>query len=404
MSKPSVIAVHLLNDFSGSPLVFRQALLALKDEGYSVRLFTATPSGKGFLSRLPGIVLHPIVYRWSRHKWLTLFFFLVSQVSLFVRMLRTVRRADVVYINSMLPFGAALGGWLKGATVVYHIHEVSISPAALRQWLTWIINLTARRCIYVSQYVRQHTGIKCEGAVIYNALPDFFVKRSALRQPDRMTAVDTTHALTSANAWPAFTSAPTHGFINPARPKRSEVHTFTVLMLCSLKAYKGVHEFVLCARQLPELNFYLVLNASRAEIDLFFAGVTRPANLRLFDAQFNTHPFYGKADLVVNLSRPDQWVETFGMTVLEAMYYGRPVIVPPVGGVVELVENTITGFHADSRDIPGLVRKIKCLSADAGLYKQMSAAALARAASFRQDLFDKAVVDCFQKLTEKKRI
>ena len=27
---------------------------------------------------------------------------------------------------------------------------------------------------------------------------------------------------------------------------------------------------------------------------------------------------------VVNLSNPDEWVETFGMTVLEAMQCGRP--------------------------------------------------------------------------------
>jgi len=31
-------------------------------------------------------------------------------------------------------------------------------------------------------------------------------------------------------------------------------------------------------------------------------------------------------------------VETFGLTILEGMTYKLPAIVPPVGGVIELVE------------------------------------------------------------------
>ena len=42
---------------------------------------------------------------------------------------------------------------------------------------------------------------------------------------------------------------------------------FIVLMLCNLKIYKGVIEFVQIARLLPQYSFELVLNATDDEIN-----------------------------------------------------------------------------------------------------------------------------------------
>lgn len=40
---------------------------------------------------------------------------------------------------------------------------------------------------------------------------------------------------------------------------------------------------------------------------------------------------------MLNLTNKNQAIETFGMTPLEAMTCGLPVIVPTVGGIAELV-------------------------------------------------------------------
>lgn len=369
MTKPGIIAIHLLNDFSGSPLVFREALEALQGAGFKVTLFTATPSGKGFLSDMPAVTLRPVAYRWSRNKWLTLGFFLLNQLSLFLRVAWVAGRQDIVYINSMLPFGGALAGWLKGCTVVYHIHEVSIRPARLMQWLVFVINRTASHCIFVSHYVRWHTAVTTGGTVIYNALPTSFVDK----------------CVAEGNKCPAG----------------KEESSFTVLMLCSLKYYKGVNEFIQCASFLPEVRFELVLNSSRRAMDIFFAGRPLPSNLRLFDAQSDTHPFFRRASVVVNLSLPDQWIETFGMTILEAMYYRKPVIVPPVGGVSELVEEGVNGFCVDSRNVEDVVGKIRLLSRDAVLYERMGSKAFDKATCFRQEVFSHLLIKTIDQLLEK---
>jgi L-malate glycosyltransferase len=95
--------------------------------------------------------------------------------------------------------------------------------------------------------------------------------------------------------------------------------------------------------------------------------------------------------VVVNLSLPHQWVETFGMTVLEAMYYRKPVIVPPVGGVSELVLHGVTGFCEDSRDVNSIVLQLQKLYKDKTLYAAMSTAAYQQALQFNTQQFNKAI-------------
>ena len=155
------------------------------------------------------------------------------------------------------------------------------------------------------------------------------------------------------------------------KPKTME-KPFVILMLCSLKAYKGVNEFVSLANNLPHLNFELVLNASMDEITDFFKETNLPQNLNLYPRQSNVHPFFQKADLIVNLSHPEQWIETFGMTLLEGMQYGLPIIAPPVGGPTEIVFSDFNGYLIDQRNETELSKKIEDISSDKKLYQKLS--------------------------------
>jgi L-malate glycosyltransferase len=300
-----------------------------------------------------------MAYRWSRNKWVTLALYLANQMTLFIKILSFSRKKDIIYLNSLLPFGAALAGRLLGCKVVYHVHEVSIRPAMLKNLLVYIMNATAHNCLFVSKYCREQTQVRTMSNVIYNALPLSFTKKIVHAPPC------------------------------PAEP-------FTVLMVCSLKLYKGVMPFLACAEALPGLRFELVLNAGWPDIDRFFANRQLPHNVRLFEAQTDIHPFYARASVVLNLSIPDLWVETFGMTVLEAMYYGRPVIVPPVGGVTELVEDGCEGFYVDSRRIGDIVTAICMLVENAGIYRRMARAAYRKAQRFSKAGFERGLTDIFK--------
>ena len=349
---PRLIAVHLLNDRSGSPLVLRQALEVLRDAGYAIDLLTATPGEPGFLSDLPGVTTHPLAYRWSASQWRTLLNFVLVQVLVFWKVLQLAAPGRVVYVNSLLPAGAALAARCRGARVVYHLHEVSLRPAPLRRLLCAVASRTAHQALCVSEHVRTTLGLPvARQAVVHNSLADSFMRRALAADP-----------------------------YQPAAP-------FVVLMACSLRDYKGVPEFVALARTLPELHFELVLNAAPAAVAAFAAGQVLPANLTLFPATADMHPHYARAAVVVNLSRPDEWVETFGMTVLEGLAYGRPVIVPPVGGVAEVNLPARTGFALNGRDLPALQQTLRLLHADPRQYAHLAAAARQRALAFAPHQF-----------------
>src|SRR5690349_21624950 len=143
MKKRRVIAIHLLNDYSGSPFVFSQALEALQSEAPEIHVFTATPAGKGFLHEVNGAFVHPIYYRNSRRRLFAIAYFLYSQLYLFVKMLLFLQRRDIVYINTVLPFGAALAARFRGCKLICHVHEISLRPSVFKQWLMTIISVTA---------------------------------------------------------------------------------------------------------------------------------------------------------------------------------------------------------------------------------------------------------------------
>jgi glycosyltransferase involved in cell wall biosynthesis len=341
-----IVFAHLLNDFSGSPLVLSSIIKGVKKEGYEIDLFTCGER-EGFLSDL-GINYHYFPYRFFPNKYMRLVAFMLSQFILLIKMLWRYRNQDVVfYINTLLPIGASLAGKILGKKVVYHIHEVSIKPASFKRLLKGIANKTASSAIYVSnELMRLEALPDVKGKVVYNGLSeDFIAKANKYKQ----------------------------------EPKNDD---FTILMLCSLKDYKGVPEFVKLAERLSKYKFELVVNATTEEINNYFEIFPDLSNLTIFDVQRNVHPFYQRANLILNLSHPETWVETFGMTILEAMYYEKPCIVPTVGGPIELIGNGIEGYTIDQRDLEKVAVTINKMATDQILYNQLSIAAFIKAKQF----------------------
>jgi len=274
--------------------------------------------------------------------------YLFCQLVLMFKIWKYAKEDVVIYVNTLLPFGAAIIGKLMGKKVIYHIHETSVKPAFLKSFLKWVAKKTASEAIYVSNYLKDTEGLDgVSGQVIYNALTKEFIK----------TAQD-------------------------YQLKKEKSENFTALMLCSLKDYKGVKQYVALANSLPKINFELVLNATMEEIGIYFGEIKIPNNLTMFPRQSNVHTFYNRSNLVINLSHPEQWIETFGMTLLEAMEYGIPTIAPPVGGPAEIVKDGITGYQIDQRKLGVLVNRIKTLANNNELYLELSKNARSAASQF----------------------
>ena len=109
-------------------------------------------------------------------------------------------------------------------------------------------------------------------------------------------------------------------------------------------------------------------------------------------AQQNLHPHYINMGLLLNLSLVDQWVETFGLTIIEAMAYGVPVIAPPVGGPAEIVTNNKEGYLISSKNIYEIAEKIIFLSKNHDVMIRLSKNALKRSKYFSEKKFQEGIL------------
>lgn len=259
-------------------------------------------------------------------------------------------------MNTLLPFGGALWGYVNDRKVVYHAHEVSISPAPLRWFLLKVAKISADQVFYVSRDQ-------------YDRLPVEGVKATVL--PNPITAEITQM-----------------GERTPYAVQRTGA--FRALMIANPRDYKGIPEFIELARRFIDckrVQFTLVLNAEPGEISRYLPAEERPTNVSIYPRTDDPGQFYATADVLLNLSRVDMVVETFGLTIVEALSFGVPVIVPPLGGPTEIVTDGVEGHLADSRDLDHIEELLCGMIGDPKGMLRMSRAARLRAKEFALERF-----------------
>lgn len=337
-----VVCFHLYNDFSGSPKVLRMVLEGLTEKDIHVELVTSR--GSGALSDLTeyGVRIFTYPYRFSQNPILTMIRYVGVQFYLFFFALRyAFNRQTVFYINTILPVGAAIAGRLIGKQVIYHYHENAFVKGSFYKLLARTMQMLASQIICVSEYQRSFLRRQEDVRVVPNAVPVDFMQR-------------------------LFPSP------NEAFNRRR------ILMLGSLKRYKGTCEFMDLAKLLPDYLFELVLNETAENVALFGQEhqIGSIRNLTVYSRQCDVAPFYNRASVVVNLTDKNLAIETFGLTALEAMSAGLPVIVPTVGGIAEMVEDGVNGYRIDGSDLECIAEHIRHLLSDRALYCQLSENAL----------------------------
>lgn len=347
--KNKIICIHVYNGFTGSPNVLATVVKGLFNENYDVSLVTSL-NNNGFLSNLNCSYNKNISYVFKKNKFLRLIQFLKFQIYSGFFVLKSSKN-NVIYLNTIQPFFPAVIAKLKGNRIIYHFHESYPKMSLFTKFLYFVVEITANDIICVSDYVLNQLNDKCQrkAIVIHNSLSsDYF---------DKQINVD------------------------------KECIRKNILMVSSAREYKGIFEFCKLATILGEYNFTLVCDASKQEILVLFQEYNTISNLKIIETQTDLHPFYAKTDLIVNLSIPSLFIETFGLTILEGMSYGIPCIVPPVGGITELFIEGVSGYKVDSRNTEKLVEKVSLILNDDIKYREMSKEALQNAKNFSFENF-----------------
>jgi glycosyltransferase involved in cell wall biosynthesis len=147
------------------------------------------------------------------------------------------------------------------------------------------------------------------------------------------------------------------------KPSGKEAEPPFVLYAGRLSKEKGVLELAEAARGLP----------------LVVAGDgplrSRVPGARGFVLRDELETLFSSAAVVACPSRR----EGFGVTCLEAMAYGKPVVASAVGGLLDLVVDGETGLLVPPRDTAALRRALERLQGDADLRRRLGAAGRERA-------------------------
>lgn len=353
--------IHLNNDFSGSPKVLRDVIRVAVDNNIEYVLYVSSSSKSGFLDEFETQTKKYFFKRIGRYRILTFLSLLISQIHLFFKLCfdKNLKPISVIYVNTLLPFGANLYSFITRKKLICHVHELSLSPPIFNSALHKINKMTSDQNIFVSKEHQRLANFQNNNYVI---VPNC-ICRNLQKNIDEIVFDDL---------------------------KRKD--PFNVLMLSSTSRYKGIPEFLSVAELFLALNnkvsFQLVVNCKSSDIDGHFKNLKIPSNVKIYPVSTSLTNFYSNASIILNMSRPDMWIETFGLTLLEGMAHGLPAIAPNIGGPLDFIEDNVDGFLVDTRDINAVSERINELYQNYDRYSQMSISARNKAKGFNYKTFE----------------
>lgn len=300
-----------------------------------------------------------IIPRWRLRATLNLLYqvgylmALPGTIKAFVKIIRAAS-PDVVHVHSILNLPAMLAAKLAKKPLLSHVHEIYGGLAG--KLLRFLAFLLSDRILAVSEAVAQTFPQPSQGQ-----LQRVFVVHNGVE-----------------------VASYAHNATDPASEHAQGPQWIT--FIGRLSDDKGPHLFVRAAeqvyRQHPSSYFRIcglsVPNRTGYErmlADMIHGSIIPSSQFVLEKDREDIEQILRAASMVVSCSSaPDP----FPMAILEAMALAKPVVVPPVGGLPEMVLHEKTGLLYPPGDVQELARAIIRVLRDPGLAREFGLAAQKR--------------------------
>ena len=373
---PALLFLHSSDEGYGSDRVLVLLVDAAVGAGFAVTVLLPDDTGPGWLSDTLGkfdVVVRKGPLAPARRRYLTgralpAYVRSVAAARRFIR--GEWRRVDpvVVHVNSTALPAVALAGRPGQAKVVWHVHEILVSPKPLALLFRLLPLLHGSRVVAISDAVAAHLrrlGIRGDRIVrIYNGVPARHVA-GQYGDGDRVTAVFAGRL----SGWKGYDL-----FVEAVAEASPRVDTLVAEI----------------AGGPPPGEEWRATDVVRRIAE---AGVEAKVRYLGF---VDVGPLLRPGRIVVV---PSRWPEPFGLVTVEAMLAGCAVVASRHGGSVEIIEDGVTGLLVPPGDVPALAAALERLATDEALRDELGARARRSAEErFGVDAFAGAVVGLWREL------
>ncbi len=354
----TVLFVHQSAEMYGSDKVLLYLVIGLRDEG--IKPIVLLPEKGPLLDALhaENVEAHIAPVAKLDRRTLSIKGLLRLPLTL-VRSIRMIDQVvagssvDLVYSNTLAVLGSAIWAMYRRKPHIWHVHEILLSPAIVRRGFPLMTKLLADQAICNSNMTRkwlldEQPNLASKSLVIWNG-------HGQRPQADAKAARDLRKRLGLG------------------------VNELLVTLMGRINRWKGQSLLVdaavlLAKRGYSNVHFLIVGSAfagQEALVDELHSKITQSGmeqNVHMLSFTSDIWAVWDATDIAVV---PSTEPEPFGMVAIEAMASSKPVVVAAHGGLLDIVEDRVSGLHFKPADATDFADKLEQLVISAALRESL---------------------------------
>lgn len=367
--KKRILAIHQGHELYGSDRSFITTIKLLK-ENYSNILITVIIPKKGpiieelikFADKIEIADLGVVSLRDAK-KHPFKFLFKVFKAAFKAK--KQMNSTDIIYINTIVPFGYVLASFFTFKPVIVHIREI---PSKILANIFSIWFKFSRVNIICNSYATQKVfNLSKKSEVIWNGVEKLSKDYSIERNNEKIKLL----LIGRINRWKG--------------------QSFFVETFAKLDDNQKNNFEVYIVGETPENQLDY-----KVELENIISTNNLEKYIKLFPFDINPNKYFSWADIIVV---PSLQPEPFGRVAIEAMSLGKPVIASNHGGLSEIVVNNENGWLFEAGNTEILKKVLLSILQNNSLIFTLGKKSLDRFnCFFSEDIYKKSIVRYFDNI------